>query len=231
MKIIKYIPNTLTSLNLASGCFSIVLSFDGDYFYAAILVLIASVFDFFDGFAARLFKSYSPIGKELDSLADDVSFGVAPGMMVYCVMSGICIAQGLPSVLAWGAFLIPVFSALRLAKFNIDERQATSFIGMPTPANAIFWVFLLSAVNDSLYDLAYSPVYILIAVIVFSLLLVSEIPMFSLKFKHYSWKGNEVRYIFLLVSVILLAVFKWPGLSYSILWYLLLSFFEYFRKA
>ena len=131
----KHIPNFITCLNLFSGCVGVYLAFQGNFQGAFIAVIVSAVFDFFDGFAARLLKAYSPMGKELDSLADMVSFGVLPGAMVFSLLSKTGISEWLPYV----AFVIPVFSGLRLAKFNIDERQTSSFIGLPTPANAIFW--------------------------------------------------------------------------------------------
>jgi len=143
----KHIPNSITCLNLFSGCVAVFLAFKGNYEGAIIAILLAAVFDFFDGFAARLLKAYSPMGKELDSLADMVSFGVAPGAIVFSLLSETNVCEWLPFL----AFLIPVFSGLRLAKFNIDERQTTSFIGLPTPANAIFWAglaFFLLHISD-----------------------------------------------------------------------------------
>ena len=134
--ITKHIPNTITCLNLFSGSMAVYYAFLGNYQLVFALVLLAAVFDFFDGFAARLLKAYSPMGKELDSLADMVSFGLAPGAVAFSLLR----QTVFPEWLAFAGFIIPVFSALRLAKFNIDERQTNSFIGMPTPANAIFWV-------------------------------------------------------------------------------------------
>ena len=143
MNIAKYVPNTITCFNLVSGCAASVAALEGNLLLAALLVILAAVFDFFDGFAARLMHAYSPIGKDLDSLADVVSFGVAPGMVVYWVLTQL--APSLPfgpanEFVPYWAFIIPAFSALRLAKFNIDERQTTSFIGLPVPAHALFWV-------------------------------------------------------------------------------------------
>ena len=197
----KHIPNFITCLNLFSGCIAVLMAFKGNYQGAFIAILVAAVFDFFDGFAARILKAYSPMGKELDSLADMVSFGFAPGMIVFSLLTEANIHEWLPYL----AFIIPVFSALRLAKFNIDERQTSSFIGMPTPANAIFW----AGMAFSFASFLVSNVWILVGLTVaFSYLLVAEIPMFALKVKNLAWKDNQIQYIFLVVTIGLLAVFQ-----------------------
>lgn len=223
----KHIPNTITSLNLASGCGSIVFALEGNYQVAAYLILLAAVFDFFDGFAARLLKAYSPIGKELDSLADVVSFGVAPGMMIFRFMKDLCETSGYPDWISWFAILIPVFSALRLAKFNIDERQTNSFIGLPTPANALFWSFGLAFSYDKIVYTTIYPFIMLLAVIIFSWLLICEVPMFSLKFKKFNWQGNGLQYIFLGGCFILIILFGWAGISACILLYVFMSVFSF----
>jgi CDP-diacylglycerol---serine O-phosphatidyltransferase len=212
----KHIPNFITCLNLFSGSIAVYLAFKGEFKGAMIAILIAAVFDFLDGFAARLLKAYSPMGKELDSLADVISFGMAPGAMVFSLLSTLENSSYLPFV----AFLIPVFSGLRLAKFNIDDRQTTSFLGLPVPANAIFWaglVFSFSAFMFTNYWL------LIILICLFCFFLVSEIPMFSLKFKSYGWKANQLQYIFLLVCIGLLAVFQLDAFAPIISWYILLS--------
>lgn len=223
----KHIPNTITSLNLASGCGSIVFALEGNYQVAAYLIFLAAVFDFFDGFAARLLKAYSPIGKELDSLADVVSFGVAPGMMIFRFMKDLCETSGYPDWISWFAILIPVFSALRLAKFNVDERQTNSFIGLPTPANALFWSFGLAFSYDKIVYTTIYPFIILLAVIIFSWLLICEVPMFSLKFKKFNWQGNGLQYIFLGGCLILVILFGWAGISACILLYVFMSVFSF----
>jgi len=222
--IVKHIPNSITSLNLVSGCISIVFALNGQYSAAALFILLAAIFDFMDGFAARLLKAYSPIGKELDSLADIVSFGVAPGMIIFQFMKELSETSGDPYWIAWFAFLIPVFSALRLAKFNLDERQTTSFLGLPTPANALFWSFGIGFTYDKIAEFPPSPWFILPFIFLFSWLLISEIPMFSLKFKHFRWKGNRQQYIFLIVCLLLIILLGPAGLSACILWYIILSF-------
>ena len=137
----RHIPNTLTCLNLFSGCLAVVMAFDGQFTLAFAFILLSAVFDFFDGLAARALDAHSPIGKDLDSLADDVSFGVAPASMLFNLLQQMAVAQswgGARALLPYVAFLIAIFSALRLAKFNNDSRQTTSFIGLPVPANALY---------------------------------------------------------------------------------------------
>ena len=212
----KHIPNFITCLNLFSGCVAVLLAFKGNYQGAFIAILIAAVLDFLDGFAARALKAYSPMGKELDSLADVISFGMAPGAIVFSLLSETNTFEWLPYL----AFLIPICSGLRLAKFNIDERQTSAFIGMPTPANAIFWGGLAFSYSGLLVQNYW--VLIVLAVL-FSYLLVAEIPMFALKVKNLAWKDNQIQYIFLLVTIILLVVFQLNAFAPIIGWYILLS--------
>jgi len=219
----KHIPNFITTLNLFSGCVAVYLAFKGNYQGAFVAILLSAVFDFFDGFAARLLKAYSPMGKELDSLADVVSFGVAPGAMVFSLLSTAGMNEWLPFI----GFLIPVFSGLRLAKFNIDDRQTSSFIGLPVPANAIFWAGLIF--SFSLFMLG-NLWLLLLLIAIFCFLLVSEIPMFSLKFKNIKWKDNQIQYIFLIGSAILLAFFLHDSFALIIGWYILLSISGTFIK-
>lgn len=211
-----HIPNFITSLNLFAGCLAIYYGFRGNYELVLFFVLIAAVFDFADGLAARLLHAYSPMGKELDSLADIVSFGVAPGVLVLSMLT----QSELPYWVAFAGFIIPVFSALRLAKFNIDERQSASFIGLPTPANALFWVGMGYSFSEILIA---NPWYIVAFAFIFSGLLVSELPMFSLKFKNLKWKDNSVQFIFLLVSILLIALFQTQAIAFIIAWYIVLS--------
>jgi len=219
----KHIPNAITCLNLFSGCIAIVFAFQGAYMTAACLIALAAIFDFFDGFAARLLHAYSPLGKELDSLADVVSFGVAPGVMIFSFISDLSFTTGRSEYLAYLAFLIPVFSALRLAIFNLDERQTTSFIGLPTPANALFWAFGIAGSFEYVLDTTFDPMIVVAVTIFFSWLLVSNLPMFSLKFKHYKWMGNRLRYYFIAGCIVLLIMLGIKGLSACILWYIGLS--------
>lgn len=230
MRIKNYIPNTITCLNLVSGCVASVMALEGNLMYAVVWIMLAAVFDFFDGFAARLLKAFSPIGKELDSLADVVSFGVAPGMILFVLLSWLAPALplgGLNEYIPYWAFVIPAFSGLRLAKFNIDERQTTSFIGLPVPAHALFWSSLGYSVQPLLPQGGVALLVGLMALsLVTSLLLVSEVPMFSLKIKSLAWKGNEARYILVACAVIFVSIWGFLGIAGTILLYVLLSIFS-----
>lgn len=221
--IIRHIPNALTCMNLFSGCIACVMAFHANFEMAMLFIVIGAVFDFFDGLAARLLHAYSNIGKDLDSLADDVSFGVAPALIVFSLFKEINYPDYLSFLANWlpyAAFLIAVFSALRLAKFNNDTRQTTSFIGLPVPANALFWASLIAGCKPIA---SYHPLLTLALVCLFSWLLVSEIPMFSLKFKNLSWKDNKIAFIFVIISAILLITLKIAGFAAVIVWYILLS--------
>lgn len=221
--ITRHIPNALTCMNLFSGCIACVMAFHANFEMAMLFIVIGAVFDFFDGLAARLLHAYSNIGKDLDSLADDVSFGVAPALIVFSLFKEINYPDYLSFLANWlpyAAFLIAVFSALRLAKFNNDTRQTTSFIGLPVPANALFWASLIAGCKPIA---SYHPLLTLALVCLFSWLLVSEIPMFSLKFKNLSWKDNKIAFIFVIVSAILLITLKIAGFAAVIVWYILLS--------
>ncbi len=225
-RITRPIPNTLTCLNLFSGCIACVMAFEAKYEPALLYIILSAVFDFFDGMMARLLNAHSVIGKDLDSLADDVSFGVAPSIIVFSVFKEMhysgameCMAGFFPYL----AFLLSVFSALRLAKFNNDTRQTSSFVGLPVPANALFWASLVVGAHDFLVSDGFNPIYLLVLVCLFSWLLVAEIPMFSLKFKSLSWKDNKISFIFLIVCIPLLVFLKVSGFAAIIVWYILLS--------
>lgn len=227
MNIRKYIPNTITCLNLVSGCIASVMAFEGNLLFALLWIVAAAVFDFFDGLAARALKAYSPMGKELDSLADVVSFGVAPGIILFTSLriwasasSVGCLSEYIPYL----AFVVPAFSGLRLAKFNIDERQTTSFIGLPVPAHALLWSSAAYSLQEWLLSgQTWVAVVMIAAFCATSYLLVSEVPMFSLKIKSLSWKGNELRYILIIASALLIISFGFIGISGAILLYILLS--------
>jgi CDP-diacylglycerol--serine O-phosphatidyltransferase len=229
MNIRKHIPNFITCLSLLSGCVATVMALEGYLHTAVVCILAASVFDFLDGFFARLLRVYSAIGKELDSLSDVISFGMAPGMIVFCLLRDASV--GLPLGAAnvcvpFLAFVIPVFSGFRLAKFNIDERQATVFLGLPVPAHALFWSSLGYALQPLVHaDEVLFSALLLVSVTLTSLLLVSEIPMLSLKFESMGWKGNEVRYILLICSLAFILFFGFLGIAAAILLYVLLSVF------
>lgn len=218
MNLLRHLPNALTCGNLFCGCIGILFAVQYSPITAAYFVWAACVFDFFDGFAARALHYSSPIGKELDSLADMVSFGVLPAITMFSFIE----SQTFNSFFSYSAFLLAIFSALRLAKFNIDERQKESFIGLPVPANALFITGLVFL--PSPFDQVTSSVPILIAItVLFSLLLVSPLELFALKFKNYTWADNKIRFTFVFVSVLLLALFKAGAIPLIILLYVAFS--------
>lgn len=230
----KHIPNTLTSCNLISGCIAIVFALSANYTMALTFIVAGAVFDFFDGMSARLLGVSSPIGKELDSLADVVTFGVAPSSMIYTLLLTLSKSgwnETLAFAIPYVAFVMAAFSALRLAKFNLDERQTTSFIGLPTPANALFWGALIVG-NENVFDENSYYIYLLIILVfVSSWLLVAEIPMFALKFKHWGWRDNKVKYVFLISCLPILLIFGISGISVIIAWYICLSFLTTKKNA
>jgi CDP-diacylglycerol--serine O-phosphatidyltransferase len=230
----KHIPNFITTLNLFSGCIGIIIALQYRIDYASYFIVIAALFDFMDGMAARLLHVKSEIGKELDSLADVVSFGVLPGIIVYQLMANspnTPAAGSYISIFSLIALIIPILSAVRLAKFNLDTRQTTSFIGLPVPANALFLGSLplikmqagfsdslswLTVITDNYYILAFIAVGM-------SLLLVSEIPLISLKFSNLTFAGNKPQYILVLFAVIVFALVTFTAIPLIILAYILLS--------
>ena len=231
----KHIPNTLTSCNLISGCIATVFALSANYSMALSFIVLGAVFDFFDGMSARLLGVSSPIGKELDSLADDVTFGVAPSSMIFSVLFTLEYPSWIPlsvvPFLPYVAFVMAAFSAIRLAKFNLDERQTTSFIGLPTPANALFWGALIVGCDDMLGSFPTVALILLAMVFVSSWILVAEIPMFALKFKHWGWSENKVKYVFIISCVPILLFFGITGISVIIAWYILLSILTAKRNA
>ena len=292
MHIKKHIPNAITCCNLLCGCLAIVQAFEGNLVYAAYLVGAGAIFDFFDGFAARMLKVSSPIGKDLDSLTDMVTFGVVPGVVMYHMIDSAFLlnngvleyfADGtskflLPnelleskSLIKYTAFIISIFSAIRLAKFNNDTRQTDSFIGVPTPAVAIF-VCSLVLISDHLrleynsvvntissiadnktqegfskmpypdvemgiaYNIFFEVIdnpYVLCSLsLILSMLLVAELPLFALKFKHFKWKDNEIRFVFLGLSLVMLVTLQFIGIPLIIILYIILSVINnlFFKK-
>lgn len=226
--ITKNIPNTITCCNLISGCIATAYAFGGQPDMALLFIVIGAIFDFFDGMSARLLNVSSPIGKELDSLADDVTFGVAPATIVFYqlgIMDYPEWLEPLRNMLPFFAFIMAAFSALRLAKFNLDERQTTSFIGMPTPANALFWGSLVVGAGDFLESSPLMVFAVMALVLLSSYIMVSEIPMFALKFKQWGWKGNEIKYIFIITCVPLLLIFGITSFAIIIAWYVILSIY------
>lgn len=227
--ITRHIPNIITSCNLVSGCIATLHAFDGNYRMAFLFIVMGAVFDFFDGMSARILGVSSPIGKELDSLADDVTFGVAPSAMIFTLLNTADYPAALSAVSAYIpylAFVMAAFSALRLAKFNLDERQSTSFIGLPTPANTLFWASLIVGGEWLLVSSPYMIAVVIAMVFVSSWLLVAEIPMFALKFKTWGWAGNEIKYIFVASCALLLVLFGVSGFAACIAWYLILSVWQ-----
>lgn len=230
--ITRNIPNSITCCNLISGCVAVTFALFGNYDMAFLFIVLGAVFDFFDGMSARLLGVSSPIGKELDSLADDVTFGVAPAAMVFSLLCTLEYPSSLRPVadfIPYTAFLMAAFAALRLAKFNLDERQSTSFIGLPTPANALFWASLIVGGENVLASSPYMVVAIVLLVLVCCWLQVAEFPMFALKFKTWGWRGNEIKYVFVIVSVLLLLAFRLSGFAVVIAWYVVLSCFDNLR--
>lgn len=221
----KNIPNALTLCNLLCGCVAIVEAFHNNILLSSVLMAIALIFDFFDGFAARLLGVSSPIGRDLDSLADMVTFGVLPAIIVYQLLM-----QSIPDLFgiwkAYPAFLIAIFSAIRLAKFNNDPRQSDSFIGVPTPANGILIAslpFMVHFGNEYIKSIIVNTNNLLILTVIMSLLLVSEIKLVALKFKSFGWAHNEARYILILTSVVLLAIFNIFAVPMIMVLYILIS--------
>lgn len=241
MSIIRHIPNALTSCNLLLGAVGVYLAVNGRPDLTALCILLAAVFDFFDGFAARALKAYSAIGKDLDSLADLISFGLAPAVVfssvIHFQLTGIWRSDFfsldmMGQVLVLLPFILTVFAALRLAKFNNDTRQTESFIGLTTTATGMFTVslvYILYSANDQMLNCT-SPWMVLVLVAIFSALMVSEIPMFSLKFKSFGWKGNEHRYVLLLVSVVALIWLRIGALAVIIPVYVIYSILLMTRK-
>ncbi len=218
-------PNALTCCNLICGCMATGAAFHARFEWAMIMIILGAVFDFFDGMAARALHISSPIGKELDSLADVVTFGVAPSAMVFQLFGLVVYPewlQPLSSYLPYTAFLMAAFSALRLAKFNLDERQTTSFIGLPTPANALFWSSLIVGELSWLVSPRFNAVFLFLFMLMFCFLLIAEIPLFALKFKNFSWQDNRVKYIFLAGCLLLLPLGV-TAFACIILWYIALS--------
>ncbi len=227
----KSIPNFITILNLLCGSIAIIFILKGEPAIGALLIIWGAVFDFFDGLAARALSAYSDIGKELDSLADVISFGLAPGMIVYYYLS-----QSLPEQLSWLAFLgmaIPAFSALRLARFNVTNAPSHHFIGLPVPANALFFVGfplieLASRSGDYLALALFmlQPYFIIASTIVLSLMLVGRFQLISLKFSNLRFKDNQYRFFFIITALILFLVLDMVSIPFVIAAYLLISFTE-----
>lgn len=273
------IPNLITASNMLCGVFAIILAFAGRIDIAPYFIFLAAVLDFFDGFLARILKQQGELGKQLDSLADMISFGLAPGIIIMITLvvsiSGQAVMSQWPvnigggpefenemlSSINWDVFVInwtqqfgdlksiswlpftglviPFFSLFRLAKFNIDTRQSESFIGLPTPANTIFFMafpLLLAQYGGTTgweHDLIMwlvQPIVLIPIIVIMSVLLVSELPLFALKFKNFKWKGNEIRYVFLISCGILISTLLIWSIPIIVLLYLLLSFIQHILR-
>ncbi|MDP4272963.1 MAG: CDP-diacylglycerol--serine O-phosphatidyltransferase [Bacteroidota bacterium] len=233
----KSLPNFVTILSLLSGSIATVLAFQDNLIAAACFIFAAAVFDFMDGMVARALKAYSPMGKELDSLSDVISFGMAPAAILFRILLMSLVkrdssfnyetADALHLVILFSPFLITAFSALRLAKFNIDERQTSSFIGLPTPASAIFIaslaLILIGKTDSFLHSVILNLGVLLGIIVVLCALLVAEIPMFSLKIKSLRFADNRLRYFFLLIAVLALIFFNLYAIPFVIIFYVILS--------
>ena len=218
----KHIPNLLTISNLICGCIALYLTFQGELVFTAYFIGLAAIFDFMDGAAARLLNVSNPIGKELDSLADMVSFGLVPGSVVFHLLEESPLSQ-----YSFMALVIPIFSAYRLAKFNVDENQNENFIGLPTPANCLVFVSipLITTFNaeSTIAYLVEIPEILLIITVLMSLALVSRINMFSLKFKNFKLQDNKFRFFLITMSIILLTWLEFSAILIIILLYILMS--------
>jgi len=229
--VIRHIPNFLTSLNLLSGCLALVFVFKGDIPVFSLFVGACLILDFLDGFAARALKAYSPMGKELDSLADMIAFGMVPGAILYhlfLISPPLNLANGSTwlQIISYFPFIVTVFSGLRLAKFNTDTRQTTSFLGLPTPAVTIFVTGIALILQ---YDRFHLTPFLLNSYVIggismiLSFLLVSEIPLFAMKFRSFNWSQNKPQYMLLMISILLLATLQVAGIPLLVLFYIILS--------
>lgn len=232
----RSIPNLLTCMNLLCGCLAIIEATKPNFTAAAFLVVLAAIFDFFDGFFARALNVKSEIGAQLDSLADMVSFGIVPSIIAFELLS----TTDIHPFLSYIPFSIAIFSAIRLAKFNIDDRQTTSFIGLPTPANALFWISIpliiymildndgeafwsLEKLGSKVLAVLYNQYFLIGASILSSFMMVVNLPLFGLKFEDYSWENNKIRYTFLVLSIVLLIPLRFIAIPLIIVLYILFS--------
>jgi CDP-diacylglycerol---serine O-phosphatidyltransferase len=226
----KHIPNAITCLNLLCGCIGLVMAFNDNLIFASYAIIAAAILDFLDGFAARLLKAYSEIGKELDSLADVVSFGVLPSVIIYQLFLEAPQLGLLSQYINYSAFIIAIFSALRLAKFNVDTRQEENFLGLPTPANALLIAslpFIISGDSVFLRNYILNAFFLFIFSFGMSILLVMEIPLMSLKFKSLNFNDNLYRYILIILTAILILIFKFVAVPIVIFLYILLSIIQF----
>ena len=223
----RHIPNFITCLNLLSGCVGVTFALAAQPQVAAYCVVASGVFDFLDGMIARALHVKSPIGKELDSLADVVSFGLVPGAIWYTLLN---VAFPNAAYLPYLGFIVTVCSALRLAKFNIDDRQTTDFVGLNTPMNA-FYVISLPFIAAGYGDVIYHPAFLFINIIATSTLLVSNIRLFSLKFNSLSWQTNRWKFIFIILSAVSVGLFKFAAVPVILVLYFVFSFIHFRQTA
>lgn len=244
-KVLKYIPNFITSLNLVFGSIAVVFAIDGHLIWAGIFICVAAVMDFLDGFAARLLKSYSGIGEQLDSLADLISFGLAPGAIAFTLLEFSLFKLNRPIyeitahwsewLILFSAFLIPVFGALRLARFNVNKSEEPFFRGLPIPANGLFWASLGLILEMPRYqgiiEQLYTTPNLLLLCIFFAGLMVINLPMFTLKFSNLKLRENWYRYFFIVIAVAFVAIFTFYGLALSIGAYIIINVLFYLFKV
>lgn len=238
----KHIPNLLTLLNLASGTMAIVLAMEGQWQWAVYLVLAASLFDFLDGLAARLLNAYSDTGKQLDSLADMVTFGVLPAVFIYTIFKSLFMNQaeemnGFSQTFQWiilgTVLIVPAFSAIRLARFNVREPDGPFFEGLPTPAHALFWtgLFWQFMEDGMLFGTPLNLFFMWAIMFIMAFHMILPVPMYTLKFEHFRPRGNLIRYLLIVVSVIILLFAGLSGLSLVVLTYILLSLLNLLLQA
>ncbi|RIJ49341.1 CDP-diacylglycerol--serine O-phosphatidyltransferase [Maribellus luteus] len=243
--IIRQIPNFITLMNLSSGVLATIFAIDGHLIWAGIFICLASVFDFMDGFAARLLKAYSETGKELDSLSDVVSFGVAPGAILFTLLEFSLFGKNQPIyeisanwyqwIILFSALLLPIFGAIRLARFNVLAGDEPFFRGLPIPSNGIFWASLGLMLEFPKYHEYFETIYstknLVILGVFMAGMMVINLPMFSLKMKNLKWSDNWYRYVFVLLAVVLLATLNVYGLALTILLYIILNVIFYLAKV
>lgn len=222
-----HIPNAVTCLNLVSGCVGIVFAFQGNFAVVAMCLLASGIFDFLDGMVARLLKVSSPMGRELDSLADVISFGLLPGVIYYQLLLS---NPSTWTYLPYAAFLVPAFSAIRLAKFNLDERQQSDFIGLNTPMNA-FYVISLPFIADIYPEIVLNPIFLIASIALTSILLVSDIRLFSMKLSSLSWRVNRYKYLFILLAIGLLAIWQFVAIPLILFLYFIFSSLHFRSEA
>ena len=226
----RHLPNLMTLANLFCGCLAIASIFNGELTTASMFIFIAALLDFGDGFVARKFNAYSELGKQLDSLADMVSFGLVPGLMLYVIfVMGSTKYDFDPTLMMMGQyfmFMVTIFSCLRLAMFNIDTRQSSYFIGVPTPANTLMIICIPFILADDTWGLSpyiYHPLFLVVFAGISSYLLVAEIPLLALKFKSFDWNVNKGVYLLLIVSIICILLLKFVAAPIILLFYVILS--------